>query len=245
MLVGPAGLPIYIDQPMASHPRETRPRVDGDGVRTIETSPVRRAVWLAALAIGLPILATIVAIVVIRWAPAERSDGPTRPPARDIAGSAVDDTRAARAPDMPLLPAPAKQVKPRRVAAAKPPPTNAEDAKPELEAKDVIPALIEAGERGGIAVFPLPGTEPIKRGLLVPEDFELPEGYVRHYQATDDGQRLPAILMFHPDYEFVDERGEPVPLPENRVVPPEMAPPGLPIQMLVVPEKQGAPDPAP
>jgi hypothetical protein len=98
-------------------------------------------------------------------------------------------------------------------------------------------------QRGGIGVFPPPGTKPVKQGIIVPDDFELPPGYVRHYQTTDDGRRLPAILMFHPDYEFVDERGRTVPLPENRVVPPEMAPPGLPIEMLKVPEKRGAADP--
>ena len=98
---------------------------------------------------------------------------------------------------------------------------------------------------GGIRVFPPPGTKPIKRGIIVPEDFALPPGYVRHYQATDDGERLPAILMFHPDYEFVDAQGRPVSLPEDRLVPPDMAPPGLRIEMLQVPEKRGALDPRP
>ncbi len=100
--------------------------------------------------------------------------------------------------------------------------------------------MFAAGAPGeGIAVFPPPGTKPIKRGILVPEDFELPPGYVRHYQATDDGQRVPAILMFHPDYHPVDERGEPIPLPADRVVPPEMAPPGMPVEMLQVPQQEG------
>ncbi|WP_164010905.1 hypothetical protein [Pyxidicoccus trucidator] len=80
-----------------------------------------------------------------------------------------------------------------------------------------------------------PGTKPMKRGIVVPEDFELPPGFVRHYQSTDDGERVSAILMFHPDYAPTDETGEPIPLPENRVVPEEMAPPGLPIQMLQLP----------
>ena len=83
------------------------------------------------------------------------------------------------------------------------------------------------GEHAGIAVFPPPGTKPVKRGIIVPEDFELPEGYVRHYQTTDDGRRLPAILMFHPDFAPVDANGTPIPLPADRIVPPEMAPPGL------------------
>jgi hypothetical protein len=88
----------------------------------------------------------------------------------------------------------------------------------------------------GIAVFPPPGTDPPRPGIVVPDDFELPPGYVRHFQVTDDGRQLPAILMFHPDYEWVDERGEPVAVPADRIVPPEMAPPGLSIQMLEVPE---------
>ena len=90
-------------------------------------------------------------------------------------------------------------------------------------------------ERTGIAVFPPPGTEPLKRGLIVPDDFELPPGYVRHYQTTDDGRRLPPILMFHPDYRPVGPDGKPIPLPADRVVPPELAPPGFPIEPAVRP----------
>lgn len=90
--------------------------------------------------------------------------------------------------------------------------------------------------RSGRALFPPPGTKPIRRGLVVPEDFELPPGYVRHYQATDGGQRLPAVLMFHPDYRPRDASGQPIPLPEDRLVPPELAPPGLPIQVLELPK---------
>ena len=45
--------------------------------------------------------------------------------------------------------------------------------------------------------------------------------------------------MFHPDYEFVDEHGRPITLPADRVVPPELAPPGMPIRMLDVPEPKG------
>jgi len=69
----------------------------------------------------------------------------------------------------------------------------------------------------------------------VPEDFELPEGYVRHYQATDDGQRIEPILMFSPDYQFLDASRRPIAIPEDRVVPPELAPPGLPMRRIVIP----------
>jgi hypothetical protein len=108
---------------------------------------------------------------------------------------------------------------------------------------DAAPGTVEpassddAGDQpAGIALFPPPGTKPIKRGIGVPDDFELPEGYVRHFQASDDGRMLPAILMFHPDYQPVDANGRPVPVPEDRIVPPELAPAGLAIQMLEPPE---------
>jgi hypothetical protein len=114
------------------------------------------------------------------------------------------------------------------------------EEQPELLARDVIPALVAAGETEGIAAFPPPGTDPLKTGIVVPDDFELPAGYARHYQTTDDGRQLAAILTFAPNYEFVDENGAPVALPEDGIVPPELAPPGLPIRMLKVPRPQRA-----
>jgi hypothetical protein len=125
-------------------------------------------------------------------------------------------------------------------AAAVPPPRegpNAAAVPPPVDpAENVSPGpAVPAEGKGGIAVFPPPGTEPLRRGLVVPDDFELPQGYVRHYQTTDDGERLPPILMFHPDYRPVGEDGSPIPLPADRVVPPELAPPGFPIAPLVHP----------
>ena len=69
----------------------------------------------------------------------------------------------------------------------------------------------------------------------MPDDFVLPEGYVRHYQATDDGRRIEPILMFSPDHPVLDADHRPIAVPANRVVPPELAPPGLPIRRIVVP----------
>jgi hypothetical protein len=63
----------------------------------------------------------------------------------------------------------------------------------------------------------------------------LPEGYVRHYQATDDGQRIESILMFSPEFQWYDAAGRPLQLPPDRVVPPELAPAGLPIRRIVIP----------
>ena len=88
----------------------------------------------------------------------------------------------------------------------------------------------------GIALFNPPGTKPIKRGLVVPEGFELPPGYVRHYQTLDDGRQLPAVLTFHPDAQPKDAAGNPVEVGPDRLVPPELAPPGMPVEVLEVPE---------
>jgi hypothetical protein len=100
---------------------------------------------------------------------------------------------------------------------------------------EVIDRLHQAGVQGGLAAFPPPGTRPPLIGLAVPDDFVLPEGYVRHYQATDDGQRIEPILMFSPDHQFFDAAHRPIAIPKDRVVPPELAPPGLPIRRIVVP----------
>jgi hypothetical protein len=106
---------------------------------------------------------------------------------------------------------------------------------------EVIERLHQAGVHSGLGAFTPPGTRPPLVGLAVPEDFPLPEGYVRHYQATDDGQRIEPILMFAPDRTFVDAAGRPVEIPKDRVVPPELAPPGLPIRRVVIPAPAAAP----
>jgi hypothetical protein len=100
---------------------------------------------------------------------------------------------------------------------------------------EVIARLHEAGVHTGLGAFNPPGTKPPLVGLAVPEDFPLPPGYVRHYQATDDGQRIEPILMFAPDFQPLAADGRPVAVPPNRVVPPELAPPGLPIRRIAVP----------
>jgi hypothetical protein len=223
---------------MARRARQTRVRIDDDGVRTIESYAARRVAWLVAAAVAVPIMATVVAIVMIRLAPAGTPTPapPSSAPAAQVparAGAAPEPNDAR--PELKAVAAPAaprERLVPRRVSNPQAMPTPINHGEGDIDARDAIPALIAAGEQGGITLFPLPGTKPIKRGLIVPDDFELPEGYVRHYQATDDGQRVPAILMFHPDYEFVDGHGQPITVPSDRIVPPEQAPPGMPIEML-------------
>jgi len=100
---------------------------------------------------------------------------------------------------------------------------------------EVIARLHQAGVYTGLGAFSPPGTRPPLLGLAVPEDFPLPAGYVRHYQATDDGQRIEPILMFAPDVQLVDAARQPIAMPADRVVPPELAPQGLPIRRIVVP----------
>jgi hypothetical protein len=100
---------------------------------------------------------------------------------------------------------------------------------------ELIQALRDSGITTGIAAFNPPGTSPPLVGLAVPADFVLPPGYVRHHQVTDDGELLEPILMFSPDYVFTDASGRPLAIPDNRVVPPELAPPGLPIREIEVP----------
>ncbi len=100
---------------------------------------------------------------------------------------------------------------------------------------EVIDQLHKAGIHSGIGAFPPPGTSPPLVGLAVPEDYVLPEGYVRHFQATDDGQRIEPILMYSPDFDFFDASGKPIAIPQDRVVPPGMAPPGLAIRRIEIP----------
>jgi hypothetical protein len=105
--------------------------------------------------------------------------------------------------------------------------------------KEVIERLHALGDYSGIGAFNPPGTRPAMIGLAVPEDFVLPEGYVRHHQATDDGQRIEAILMFAPGYDHRDAYNQPIPVPEDRIVPPELAPRGLPLRRIVLPKPVG------
>lgn len=99
----------------------------------------------------------------------------------------------------------------------------------------VIEALHRRGIRSGLGAFPPPGTSPLLRGLVVPADFPLPPGYVRHHQVTDDGRRIAPILMFSPDIDTIVVRGRRVPVPADRIVPPELAPPGMPLRWVTLP----------
>jgi len=226
---------------MAEQKRRSTQGVEKDGIKITQGPGVRKSVWLLALAMALVGLAIFVVI---------------RPALRKLTAAPQTTDLAAKAPARRATEAPRKRSQERiptkvpmaRLPEAAPAPQPEKvtagpqsTLTPDSEAAEQDTAETnEADQPTGLAVFPPPGTKPIKRGIIVPDGVELPPGYVRHYQTTDDGRQLPPILMFHPDYHPVDEDGNPIPLPEDRVVPPGMAPPDIPIQMLEVPE-EGAP----
>ncbi|ELX11862.1 hypothetical protein Jab_1c04500 [Janthinobacterium sp. HH01] len=167
--------------------------------------------------------------------------GPSPPPPSAQAGAAA--AAGPQSAPAPAVPQPAAQ------ASSTPPPRLPEgDADPTRDLKsyvargekptmpEVIERLHERGVYTGLGAFSPPGTRPPMVGLAVPENFELPPGYVRHHQATDDGQRIEAILMFAPDFQLYDSAHQPIAMPKDRVVPPELAPPGLPIRRIVIPK---------
>jgi hypothetical protein len=208
---------------------------DPDGIRVFDERPRRRT----GLAVGLAAAVVLVIVVVALSRREPAGDGT----ALVASGQSVDTPpkKVVRAPSTPprdarvaATPSPAKDV-PRPPAAR-----GSDDRSLEGLVRDAYENLGSHGNGEGLAAFPPKGTNPPKTGLVVPDDFQLPEGYVRYYQTTDEGRRLEAILMFSPDYEFVDASGNPIELPENGIVPPDMAPPGLPVRMLEIPVEPAA-----
>jgi hypothetical protein len=218
----------------SQHPEGER-HVDRDGVTRIEQPRTGSgSSWIIGLGLGF----TALCLALSAWLVFAPSPVPEPVEPEPVA---VRNTPAPT--PLPARPRPVAQPTPPPAA---PPGTPApvREETVSQEAPEEVPAEEPAGEKTGLALF-RPGTKPLKQGIIVPEDFELPQGYMRHYQTTDDGQRVKAILMFHPDYKPKDASGQPVELPANRVVPPEMAPPGLPIDILELPEGPEGVEPIP
>ena len=226
---------------MPSHPRarqepqHERSSGERDGVRVVETSVARKVMRVTLVAMGVVVLSVIAALIGLRARAARLAEPPTPPAdvARAPAAARVVTSAVPPGATLPVVPpqppAAPRAASPRRIerpaAPAAGPPAQ-QDAPFTIGGPD---------DTSGIRAFPPMGSKPVKRGLIVPDDFELPPGYVRHFQSTDDGERLPAILMFSPDYEWVDAQGRRVDVPADRIVPPELAPPGLAIRMLEAP----------
>lgn len=204
------------------------PAPGGDGVRITATARTPRGsvrwVGVTILALG----ALVVGAFFLWPRPAPRSV-----PAAQASAPVAPSTRgtvAARAPT------------PATVPVAELPSDDPNDlanyfapGDPEPTGAELIGALHDVGIRTGLGAFNPPGTSPPLEGLAVPEDFELPEGYARHHQYTDQGEPIEAILMFAPDFTLFDANGRPLPMPADRVVPPQLAPPGLPIRRVRIP----------
>lgn len=213
---------------------------DAQGIRRRRTSPVRRDV----VAIGILGLALLTGALLLREPPA--APPPPRPGARPIHDPApalpatlpAASGGAAEPADAPTAIPRTRAAKLRALRRAGITPRPGPDGKPTIDAGPVIELLNKAGVHDGIAVFPPPGTDPPKIGVVVPEGAELPEGYIRYFQSTDDGEPLPPILLFHPDYDFFDEQGRPIAIPPDRVVPPDLVPPGLPQTLLALPSRE-------
>jgi hypothetical protein len=224
--------------------QERTPSPDPDGVRIVrERVPIPKAALL--LFGGLAFALALVFLPRPSTGPAQdtASAAPTSTSERPDAPPVIGAVQPATAPPT----APMESVSAASTASAATPavaPRSVEDNdiatrfRPGDEAPsaaELIQALRDAGETGGIAAFNPPGTSPPLTGLAVPPDFPLPPGYVRHHQWTDEGEPVEAILMFAPDFVLRDAEGREIALPENRVVPPELAPPGLPIRPVEVP----------
>ena len=217
----------------------TRKDVRDDTVRVERRGGVRRDLWaLGAVALGLVLGARVLRSgdVPAPQGPSRLADAP-RPTAATTTPTASTMPTSGDAAATPMTMPRTRAGKLRALRTLGITPTRGPDGKPQIDAAPVIAALNAAGVHEGIAAFPPPGTDPPKAGVIVPEGFELPEGYVRHYQSTDDGEALPPILMFDPDYTFTDEQGNPIAIPQNRVVPPELVPPGLEARILQIPAR--------
>ena len=213
-------------------------RVDADGVVWFD-EPGRPRLR-AALGLALVALTAVLGAWFLRPEPArdEPQDRTTQvPPAQEPPPTATPPGASGAPPPAPPPkatppPAPPPQRDPLERAMLqalqeRPLPAPDEDGGPQQE---VFVEQLPRGDGTGLDAFPRPGEKPLKAGLIVPEGYPLPPGYVRHYQTTDDGAQLPAILMFHPDHPPPG-----VEIPADRVVPRALAPPGMPVEWLTPP----------
>jgi hypothetical protein len=214
-------------------PHAAPPLADDDGVRVLRKAAPRFGIE-ARLSAGIALVVAIT-IGAALWRPADETPRVVVARTEPLI-DAPDPARETTAQDTAVLVA--RRLDPALAARPFPSPNASGDpddlasyfrpGDPVPSTANLIKALNEAGVRTGIAAFNPPGTSPPLEGLAVPADFELPPGYVRHHQATDEGETIEPILMFSPDLVLRDAQGRPIPLPANRVVPPELAPPGLP-----------------
>lgn len=211
--------------------QDPSPPADDAGVRVIRKSAAPRGRWLPW---GVAVL--VVAGAAIAWwrlAPEQRKSPPA---AITVAG--VDDGAGSNAAAPAGASAPAGPVSKFQAMSGKDPEDLASYFKPgdpEPTGAELIEALQHAGVRTGIGAFNPPGTSPPLVGLAVPDGLQLPAGYARHHQVTDQGVPIEPILVFSPGFILHDAQGKPVLMPANGVVPPDLAPPGMPLRRVRIP----------
>lgn len=211
-------------EPLPPHTPPSGP--DGDGVRVMAKARAGyRPVLFRALAIVLVLGAAIA------WS--------LRPPDAPVSAESQPLPTTSWGPRAPAQAPPSAEIREPADALPNDDPNDLanyfQPGDPEPTGAELIGALNDVGIRTGIGAFNPPGTSPPLEGLAVPDDFELPEGYVRHHQSSDDGVAIEPILMFAPDFTLHDARGRPIAMPGNRVVPPELAPPGMPLRRVRIP----------
>lgn len=227
---------------MVDHVPSGAPSPDprGDGVRIIKRSGLKRKGRFFKSVVVILVGVCVVSGAVLLWPKPSVPHGSSHAMAKNAVADSGDtqfDTSVARRSDGVAQENRSRLAAPDDISNYIAP----GEAPPMAE---VISRLNQAGVHTGLGAFSPPGTSPPMVGLAVPDGFDLPEGYVRHFQATDDGQRIDPILMYSPDFEFLDAAGRPIRLPPDMVVPPNMAPPGLPIHLIKIPPPltaQGSP----
>lgn len=225
-------------KPRASQP--TLSAADDVGVRVIAKTAGARASALTWVVSTMAVVAAVTAAALAWLFLAPRS--------AQSADTAVAQTNAARNVQSTAAGTPPASTRPslRRVSFDEPqvvPGNDPDDlaayfqpGDPEPTGAELIEALQHAGIRTGLGAFNPPGTSPPLTGLAVPDGYALPDGYVRHHQVTDEGEPIEPILMFSPDFTLYDAQGKPIAMPADRVVPPSLAPPGLPLRRIQIPK---------
>ena len=217
---------------MGSQPPADERHIDRDGITRIQKPRTSTGLWIVGLALGFTVLCVIASVWLLSTPSASSGDSAPAPLTRvaeNTPGASPPPSRPMAAPSAPRPVTRTPAAAPTTAPEAPPPDTQTSTASEPKE---------------GLHLY-RQGTRPLKQGLVVPENFPLPPGYVRHYQSTDNGEQLKPILMFHEDYKPVDANGTPIELPSNRVVPPEMAPAGMPIEVLELPAGPEGVEPIP
>ena len=219
------------------HPQAPSSRADGEGLRVTPKTPTARGRMLP----WAVVVAIVITVALVWWL---RMPEPAQGTNAVVAQAGMDRDAAAGPTDgRPSSARVALQAASLQEPYAMP--SNDPDdlaayfqpGDPEPTGAQVIEALQQAGVRTGLGAFNPPGTSPPLLGLAVPEGFELPEGYVRHHQVTDEGVPIEPILMFSPDFTLYDRQGRPIAMPPDRVVPPALAPPGMPLRQIRIPPR--------